>query len=254
MRIRPLGSSLVDGAHRQYVTSYLVNGSVAIDAGCLGFFGTPLDQELVKHVFLTHVHADHVASLPIFVENAWTDAETCPVVYGSPTTLEAVERHIFNDVIWPDFISLSQYMSPFLMLCNLENEVAVCVDGLRITPVPVNHLIPTFGFVVSDGSSSVIFGGDSGATSRIWEIARETPNLKAVFLEASFPNSMRRLAETSYHLTPEMFATEAAKIPAGVKIIAVHLKVRYRAELVRELFELGLPDLEIGDCEKDYVF
>jgi cAMP phosphodiesterase len=253
MRIRVLGSSPVDGAQRQYVTSYLINGHVAIDAGCLGCYGTPMDQECVRHVFLTHSHSDHVASLPIFVENAWTDSETCPVVHGSPETLDAVQRHIFNDVIWPDFVALSAGMPPFLKLHALENEAPVCVEGLRICPVRVNHLVPTFGFVVSDGAGAVIFGGDSGATERIWEVAHETPKLKAVFLEASFPNSMRTLAETSYHLTPEMFGAEVAKIPAGVKIFAVHLKVRYRPVLVRELYELGLPDLEIADCEKEYL-
>jgi ribonuclease BN (tRNA processing enzyme) len=249
-----LGSSPTDGAQRQYVTSYLVNGSVAIDAGCLGFCGTPGDQESVRHVFLTHAHADHVASLPIFVENAWTASGPCPVIHGSAETLDGVQRHIFNDVIWSDFVALSNCMPPFMELCALENEVPVDIGELRVTPVFVNHLIPTFGFVVSDGASAVIFGGDSGATSRIWEVAYATPSLKAVFLEASFPNSMKRLAEESLHLTPEMFGAEVAKIPSGIRIIAVHLKVRYRAELIRELNALGLPDLEIGECEKEYLF
>ncbi len=254
MRIRMLGSSTKDAARHQYVASYLINDSVAIDAGCLGFNGTPQEQELVRHVFLTHAHADHTASLPIFVENAWTGSGTCPLIHGSRETLDGVQRHIFNDVLWPDFVALSRVMPPFLELHTLESEVAVEADGLRVTPVTVNHLIPTFGFVVSDGNSAVIFGGDSGATSRLWEVAHETPGLKAVFLEASFPNSMKRLAETSCHLTPEMFGAEVAKIPPGVKIVAVHLKVRYRTDLIRELSALGLPDLEIGECEKEYLF
>jgi len=254
MKIRVLGSSPLDGAQRQYVTSYLINSSVAIDAGCLGCYGTPTEQECVRHVFLTHAHADHVASLPIFVENAWTGSGSCPIIYGSPETLDGVQRHIFNDVIWPDFVALSKRIHPFLELRVLEDEASVQVEGLRITPVRVNHLVPTFGFVVTDGASAVVFGGDSGATSRIWAVAHETPELKAVFLEASFPNSMRRLAESSGHLTPEMFRAEVSKMPQGPKIIAVHLKVRYRSDLVRELYALGLPDLEIGECEREYLF
>jgi ribonuclease BN (tRNA processing enzyme) len=248
------GSSTNDAARRQYVSSYLINGSVAVDAGCVGLHGTPQEQGLVRHVFLTHAHADHTASLPVFLENVWTGSDTCPVIYGSRETLDSLQRHMFNGVIWPDFVDLSRRMPPFLALSTLESEVPVEAEGLRVTPVMVDHLIPTFGFVISDGSSAVIFGGDSGATRRLWEVAHETPGLKAVFLEASFPNSMTRLAEVSRHLTPEMFGAEAAKIPAGVKIIAVHLKVRYREELIRELFALGLPDLEIGECEKEYRF
>jgi len=254
MKVKLLGSSPEDTSRRQYVTSYLVNGSIAIDAGCLGFYGTPQQQEAVKHLFLTHSHADHIASLPLFVENAWTPAGHCPAIFGNPETLDAVQRHIFNDVIWPDFVALSRAMPPFLQLCTLQEEVPVNVAGLRITPVRVNHLVPCLGYVLDDGQTAVIVAGDTGPTARLWEIAHQTPGLKAVFLEACFPNSMEKLAVTSFHLTPEMFCREVAKMPAGVKVIAVHIKVRYREQVVRELEALGLPNVEIGECEKEYEF
>jgi len=254
MRARLLGSSVADTASRQYVTSFVINDSVAIDAGCLGFWGTPQQQEAVRHVFLTHAHADHTASLPIFIENAWTPAEDCPTVYGSTETLEAVQKHIFNNNVWPDFIAISKTMPPFLRVCPLQHEMPAQADGLTITPVQVNHLIPTYGFVVSDGESAVIFGGDSGPTDRLWEIARQTQGLRAVFLEACFPNSMTGLAEVSLHLTPQMFGREAAKLPAGIRVIAVHIKVRYREQVIQELHDLQLSNLEIGECEKEYCF
>jgi ribonuclease BN (tRNA processing enzyme) len=238
----------------QYVSGCLINGTVAIDAGSLGFHGTPQEQEAVKHLFLTHTHVDHTASLPIFVENAWTPAGDCPVVYGSPETLDGVQRHIFNDVIWPDFVALSKKMPPFLRLCPLKPEAPVEANGLRITPVEVNHLVPTLGYVINDGQSAVIIAGDTGPTTRLWEVAHQTPGLRAIFLEACFPNSMRGLAEASLHLTPEMFCREVAKMPPGIRVIAVHIKVRYRDQVIRELLALGLPNLEIGEFENDYEF
>lgn len=252
MRIKVLGSSVQDTAKRQYVSTYLINGTVAIDVGCLGFYGTPEEQEAIRHVFLTHSHADHTASLPIFVENAWTPSERCPRIYGSPETLDAVQNHIFNDVMWPDFVAISKTMPPFLGFCPLDAETPVEADRLRITPVRVNHLVPTFGYVVSDGKSAVIFGADSGPTERLWEIAHQTRGLTAVFLEACFPNYLTSLAEVSLHLTPEMFRREVGKIPAGVKIIAVHIKVRYRKDVIRELAALQLPNLEIAECDQEY--
>lgn len=254
MKIRLLGSSVPDAASRQYVTSYLINGTVGIDAGCIGFHGSPQEQERVRHVFLTHSHTDHTASLPIFVENAWTPADDCPTIYGSRETLDAVQRHIFNDVIWPDFIALSRNMPPFLRLCEVHPESTVEAAGLAVIPVPVKHVVPTFGYVVSDATGAVIFGADSGPTERIWKIAHQTPNLRAVFLEACFPNSLVDLAKASLHLTVDMFAGEVAKIPAGVKVVAIHIKVRYRDEVIRELETLGLPNLEIGECERNYEF
>jgi ribonuclease BN (tRNA processing enzyme) len=254
MRIKIFGSSVEDTAHRQFVSSYLINGSVAIDAGCLGFSGTPQQQEAINHLFLTHSHIDHTGSLPIFVENAWTPTARCPCVYGSHETLDAVQKHIFNNIIWPDFVSLSQRMPPFLEVRLLHDEQPVEADGLRVTPVRVNHVVPTFGYIVSDGATAVIFGADSGPTDRLWEVAHRTPNLRAVFLEACFPNSLLALAEASLHMTPHMFRREVYKMPSGIKIVAVHIKVRYREHVVRELQSLGLPNLEIGECEKEYAF
>jgi len=238
----------------QYVSSYLINRTVAIDAGCLGLHGTPQDQEAVRHLFLTHSHSDHTATLPIFLENAWTPVGDGPRIYGSSETLDGVQRYIFNDVMWPDFIALSKKMRPFLHMCPLQAETEVKVEGLHITPVQVDHLVPTFGYVISDSRSAIIVAGDTGPTNRLWEFAWRTTGLRAIFLEACFPNSMRQLAETSCHLTPEMFCREVAKMPAGVKVVAVHIKVRYRDEVVSELRALGLPDLEIGEGEKEYNF
>jgi ribonuclease BN (tRNA processing enzyme) len=252
MKVQLLASSVQDPSRRQFVSSFLINRTVAIDAGCLGFHGSPHEQEAIRHVFLTHSHADHTASLPIFLENAWTPSRECPRVYGSPETLDSVQRHIFNDVVWPDFVALSKKMHPFLCLCPLQAEVPVEADGLRITPVRVNHVVPTFGYVVSDAESAVIIAGDSGPTDRLWEVAHQTDGLWAVFLEACFPNSMKSLAEVSLHLTPEMFCREVAKMPSGIRVVAVHIKVRYREQVIRELCALRLPNLEIGECEKEY--
>src|SRR5271169_6988320 len=146
MKIKLLGSSVQETARRQFVSSYLINGTVAIDVGCLGFYGTPQEQEAVRHVFLTHSHADHTASLPIFVENAWTPAGNCARVYGSAETLDAVQKHIFNDVVWPDFVALSRNTPPFLHLCPIQAEMPVEADGLQITAVRVNHVVPTFAY------------------------------------------------------------------------------------------------------------
>jgi ribonuclease BN (tRNA processing enzyme) len=254
MRVRVFGSSVEDTARRQYVSSYLINENIAIDAGCLGFWGTPQQQEAIRHVFLTHSHIDHTASLPIFVENAWTPAGNCPCVYGSSTTLEAMQRHVFNNVIWPDFIALSQNMPPFLRVKQIEAEEPVSAGGLQIIPILVNHVVPTFGYVVADGESAVIFGGDSGPTERLWEVAHQTPGLRAVFLEACFPNSMTSLAQASLHMTPEMFSREVAKMPGGIDVVAVHIKVRYREQVIRELLDLGLPRLVIGECDNEYTY
>jgi ribonuclease BN (tRNA processing enzyme) len=254
MKVTILGSSGGASGSRQYVSSYLINGSVAIDAGCLGLYGTPEQQACVRHVVLTHAHLDHVASLPFFLENVWTDAPDCPVVYGSAQTLDAVRRSIFNDEVWPDFVAISERMPPFVRFQVLQPEVPIRLAGLVITPVTVNHSVPTFAYIVQEGERAVIFAGDSGPTTRLWQLATGVPGLCAVFLEASFPNRMKALAEKSQHLTSETFGREASKAPFAVKIIAVHLKAPYHDEIVRELAALSLSCVEIGECDSEYQF
>lgn len=254
MRVRILGSSPHDTRHQQYTSSYIVDGTVAIDAGCLGTWGSPDDQQSVRAVFLTHSHVDHVGSLPLFVENVFTPDQSCPVIYGHAETIECIRSSVFNDRIWPDFVRLSSPAVPFLRLETLEPEQPVSTFGFTVTPVSVDHLVPTYAYIVADATCSVIFAADSGPTKRLWEVARQTKNLRGVFLEASFPNSMRWLAGTSRHLTPELFAKEVAKIPEGTRVVAVHLKPRYRDEIVKELENLQMTNLEIGEGETEYVF
>jgi ribonuclease BN (tRNA processing enzyme) len=254
MKIVILGCSAATAGRGQYVSTYLINGSVAIDAGCLGFYGTPEDQEAVRNVLLTHAHADHIASLALFAENAWTPSDDCPTIHGLSETLDTVQRSIFNGEVWPDFVAMSETMPPFLRLNTVTPEVPIQVEGLTITPVPVNHSVPTVAYVVQEGDTSVIFAADTTSTKRLWEVARKTPGLRAVFLEASFPNRMKAVADASLHMTSEMFGRELAKVPEGVRVIAVHLKVRYRDEIIRELQALEAPLLEIGECNREYLF
>jgi mRNA degradation ribonuclease J1/J2 len=143
MEVRMLGCGGGTGG-RQYVSTYLINGTVAIDAGSLGLHGSPEQQATVGHVFLTHAHADHIASLPFFLENVWCATPGCPVVYGSAQTLSAIRRSIFNDEVWPDLVTLSERMHPFVCLRTLQPEAPVEVAGLVVTPVVVHHSIPTF--------------------------------------------------------------------------------------------------------------
>jgi ribonuclease BN (tRNA processing enzyme) len=251
-----LPSSVSDRSEcqKQFLTTYVINDSLAIDAGSLGLFGTAQEQAAVKHILLSHSHIDHLASLPIFVENAYEGERPSVTVYGSDAVLDCLRRDIFNDRVWPDFLKLSLPNSPFLRLERLESGKPIDLEGLRITPVAVNHVVPTLGFLVEDRASAVAFVSDTGPTDAIWERANAAPHLKAVFLEATFPDALAALADEARHLTPTLFAREVQKLTRPAAIIAVHLKARYREEVLSELARLHIPGLEIGQFIKPYQF
>lgn len=245
----------VEGKDRyQFLSTYLVNDAVAVDAGAVGLFRDPQDQARVKHIFLTHAHIDHLASLPLFLENAYEAGSDCVTVYGSPAVLQALQSDIFNDRVWPDMIAISRREGPFLQLSPLQAGRPVEVAGLRVTPVPVNHVVPTFGFVVEDGGAAVVIPSDTGPTEQIWQAANRLPHLKAVLLEATFPNHMAKLADLAQHLTPALFAGEIRKLTRPARVVAVHIKPRFYDEVVRELRALNLPNLEIAQYDRPYEF
>lgn len=255
MNVRIVASAPDGPEEKQYLTTFVVNDVLAVDAGCLGLLGEPQDQARISDVFLTHSHVDHVATLPVFVENTYADREAVVTVHGHPASLDSLRTDIFNDRVWPDFVSMrSPDEIPFMVLSPLEVEATVCRAGLRITPVSVDHVVPTFAYIVEGDDAAVIFGGDSGPTARLWELAANVANLRAVFLECSFPDSMSELARISAHLTPRLLAAETAKLPAGVDVIAVHIKPRYRVQTLAELAALKLPNLSIGAGGRLYEF
>lgn len=254
MKVVLVPSSVSADGHQQ-LTSFLINDVIAVDAGSVGFYRTAQEQSSIKHVLLSHTHMDHVASLPILLENIYEGKPDCVTLHAGAEVLECLQNDLFNDRIWPNFIKMSENSkAPFVKLARIAPETPFTLEGLRITPVMVDHVVPTMGFVIEEAQSSVIIVSDTGPTDRIYEIARRTPNLKAVYLEACFPNSMEWLAKVSKHLTPAMFKTEAEKIDPSVKICAVHIKSRFRDQVARELHELGLPNVEIAVAGVPYRY
>ncbi len=256
VKITLVPSAVTEGQDTRgfFLSSYLVNDSIAIDAGGLGFLGDVGVQARVRHVFLTHAHMDHIASLPVFLETVFQSGDHTVTLHAEATTLEILRRDVFNDRVWPDFIGMSEKGLPFVRTSIVEPHRAVDVDGLRLLPVPVDHVIPTLGFLISRPGATVAIPSDTGPTEEFWREAARAPDLKAVFLEASFPDAMEGLARISKHLTPSMFATEARKLPSSVPFYAVHIKPRFAARVIAELTGLGMPNIRIGRPGEAYDF
>ena len=238
----------------QYLVSYLVNDSVAIDAGCLGF-GLPLArQKLVTDLFLTHCHMDHVASLPIFLDNVYEYGPHCVTIHGCDQTLAVLQQDMLNDRLWPDFVSLSTPASPFLKMNQMTGWQPVHVANLKITPLPLLHVVPTCGFLIEDHDSAIAIISDTHQGAGIWAFLASVSNLRAVLLECSFPDQLDWLANKAMHLTPRSFATESAHLPAAVRIIAIHIKPGWYDTIVQELAALNRPNVEIAEVGTEYQF
>lgn len=250
MKIKVLGSS-VDDARLQFCASYLLGDSVAIDAGSIGFCSLAI-QRRIEHVVLSHSHLDHIASLPIFLDNVYVPGPACPVVYGHPSVIECLQTNFFNGHVWPDLMKLSREESPFVKFVSLEHGMPLVIGGFQITPVDLNHVVPCFGFLIEDARSAVAVVSDTGPTDEIWKLARQNPKLTGVLLESAFPNSFAWLADKAKHLTPSSFLTEYRKLGKEVPVLAVHIKPAYSEQILAELHQLGLPSLTISEPGREY--
>jgi len=103
MKIKILPSAFGNANDCQYLTTFLIDDVVAIDAGCIGLYGDPGIQSRLSHVFVTHSHADHIGTLPIFVETVCTGQGRSVTIYGHTETLHTLTTDLFNDRVWPDY-------------------------------------------------------------------------------------------------------------------------------------------------------
>jgi ribonuclease BN (tRNA processing enzyme) len=259
VRITLVASSLAAPGKDHLLTTFRIDDAIAVDSGSLGYAASPADQRRIRHLLLSHSHADHLASLPMFIENhffAGGEGDGPPQVYGHQSVLDCLRRDVFNDRIWPDYFRLSAVEGDFMQLRELVAEKPIELEGLRITPVLVNHPVPTFGFVIEGPTGAAVIATDTGPTERLWAVAAQCKNLRWVFLDSAFPEARRDLAEISGHMTPQLFVAETAKLkghgPGGrrgsepPRFVAVHVKAACRADVERELTALARPDIEIG--------
>jgi len=236
------------------MTSFLINGELALDAGSITQ-ALPLDaQRRIRHIVLTHSHLDHTASIPFLVENTFGQQREALEILVTPQVLHTVKLHLFNNDTWPDFTRIPNDLLPALRLVQVEPRVPFSANGLQLTPIPVRHTVPTHGYLVEDEGGAVLFTSDTGPTKEVWEVANRTPALRAVIVEVSFPSRMQSVADISLHLTPTTLAAELAKLERDVAVYLYHLKPAYVDELRQELAATRFPhpveELRQGDVYK----
>ncbi len=256
MKIQLLPSSFDDTGRAtlaQRLTCFLIDDQVTVDAGSIGLALSDAQRGSVRDIIVTHPHMDHIASLPIFVDDLFGELTEPIRIHATEEVVGLLERDVFNDNVYPRFAELRNQHGPVMQYVPFKVGEEFPVAHLRATAVGVNHIVPTVGLVVTDGKSTVAFSSDTAATDELWSLINKTASLNALFIEASFPNSMHELANASKHLTPQTMAEELTKLSHnGIDILAVHLKPAYRATLLKEIQALEIKGLKVMEAGRVY--
>jgi cAMP phosphodiesterase len=237
----------------QRLTCFLIDDTVAVDGGSIALALSDEQRTKVRDIIVTHPHMDHIASLPIFIDDLYSLLTEPMRVYATPEVIELLERDVFNWNVYPRFSDLKNEYGPVMEYVPIPIGQSFLVAHLSVIAVPVNHIVPTVGLIVSDGQTSVAFSSDTAETEEFWKLVNEMKQLDALLIEASFPNGMAKLAEVSRHFTPASLGQELKKLNHnGMDIMTVHLKPTYRAEIIRELDELRIPKLRVMEPGRVY--
>jgi len=256
VRIQLLHSTFDGHGHatlEQRLTCFLVDDCVAVDAGSIAIALTAEQRRKVRDIIITHPHMDHIASLPIFIDDLYPALREPIRVYATPEVIDLLERDVFNWNVYPRFSDLKNDYGPVMQYVPIPSGREFPVAHLKVTAIPVNHIVPTVGLLISDGRSTVAFSSDTAETEEFWNVINRTAGMEALMIEASFPDSMSELAEVSRHFTPASLGRELLKLNHnGLDILAVHLKPAYRDTIIDELEALNISKLRVMEPGRIY--
>ena len=224
MKLRVLGCSGGIGGRHLRTTSFLVDHDILIDAGSGVTELSVAELAAIDHVFLTHAHLDHVLALPLLIDAISGRRERPVLVYGVREVIQVLQQHIFNWSIWPDFSRLPDEANPCVRFVPIEMGNEVCLDGRKITPLPVAHTVPAVGYWLDSGLGSLVFSGDTGPCEAFWQAVRDINNLRYLLVECAFSNQGCGLAAISRHLCPRLLAQELRHLEGGYELFITHLK------------------------------
>ena len=126
------------------------------------------------------------------------------------------------------------------------------VADLWVTPVAVSHTVPAAGFIVHDGSTGLIYSGDTGPTEALWQTARGLRGLRAIILECAFPNRLGPLAQVAKHMTPALIRRELDKLPSDIPVWIFHVKPQFHEEVGEELARIEGNRITILEQDRTY--
>ncbi len=258
MRIQLLPSTFDAQGHatlEQRLTCFLIDECVAVDAGSIAMALSAEQRDTVRDIIVTHPHMDHIASLPIFIDDLYPTLKEPVRIHATQEVIELLERDVFNWNVYPRFSGLQNDYGMVMEYVPIPIGQPFSVAHLSVIAVPVNHIVPTIGLIVSDSRSSVAFSSDTAETDQFWEVVNKTGHLDALLIEASFPDKMAKLAEVSRHFTPASLSKELKKLNHnGMDILAVHLKPSYREIIIQELNALEIPKLGVMEPGRTYTW
>jgi len=214
----------------------LIDDDVLIDAGT-GIGDLELsDLDSIRHVFLTHAHLDHIAGLPMLVDSVFDENfETPLTVYAREETLRAIQTHLFNDTIWPDFSRLPAAERPMLRYHVCSPGDTITIGHRDFYAVDVMHSVPSLGYTVQNSGGAFAVSGDTKTNQTLWPVLNACDDLRVLVIEVSFPDDMAQLASEAGHYCPKTLTQDLQRLEHDPEIWLTGMKPGKEDEILDQV-------------------
>ena len=145
-------------------------------------------------------------------------------IHGQPQTIDALQTHIFNNTIWPDFARLPNAERPVMRYQPMQPGEARDIGDRRFEMIAVNHIVPGVGYRVANSTGVFAFSGDTTTNENFWKVLNEGEKLDLLIVEAAFPNNDINLCRQAGHYCAELLAPDLAKLRHQPEVYISHTK------------------------------
>ena len=252
MKVRVLGCSGGVGGELR-TTSLLIDDDILIDAGS-GVGELSLEEmRKIRHVFLTHSHLDHFSFLPLLVDSIFPSIREPVVVHGLPETIKALQNHVFNWTIWPDFSKLPTEENPVMELMTVNPGTVTTMEDRTFEMIAVNHIVPGVGYRVECPTGVFAFSGDTTTNDNFWEKLNGHERLDLLLVEAAFTNADEDLSKRAGHYTPSLLGKDLLKLKHRPKVYISHTKPGQEDTILNEC-SVAISDRDVKAAKGGQVF
>src|SRR3954466_7479703 len=112
---------------RHRTTCFLLDERPTIDRGAITSALELPEILRIDDIFLTHSHFDHVKDVPLMTDLLVGSRQKPLVLHGARETMEAMDKDVFNNRVWPDFRVIPSRDQPVLAFDVIPvREPVVC--------------------------------------------------------------------------------------------------------------------------------
>ncbi len=198
--------------HRHTACLMIPELGVVFDAGTAAFRIADYLHTDTLDIFLTHAHLDHVVGLTFLLDVLNGKEMKQVAVHGEPEKLEAVEKHLFSEFLFP--------VEPPFDSKPLTEKITLS-DGGLLTHFPLKHPGGSVGYRIDWPERSFAYVTDTTA-AKDSDYIEKIKDVDLLLHECNFGDDQPDQAELTGHscITPVVEVAAAANVG---RLVLVHL-------------------------------